>query len=91
MTQETFAIVQVGAPIQNVIKESGEPYSIRNKNGMEEYTYVERVSNGNALIYENHFILYVQDGVVVGKSTTQERRPPYDVIYQGDPNHPQYP
>ncbi len=91
MTQETFATVQVGAPIQNVISENGEPYSIRNKNGMEEYTYVERVANGNELIYENHFILFVQDGVVVGKSTTQERRPPYDVIYQGDPNHYQYP
>ncbi len=91
MTQETFTSVQVGFPVQRVIDANGEPYTIRYKNGLEEYVYVERVTNGNQLIYENHFILHVRDGVVVGKSTTQERVPPFDIMYQDDPNHNQYP
>ena len=91
MTQETYSEIYVGMSAKRLLKENGQPYSIRDKNGMEEYTYIERVTNGNRLVYENHFVLYVQDGVVVGKSTTQERRPSFDVIYQEDPNYPQYP
>lgn len=91
MTQNSFAEVQVGSSIATVVKTNGEPYSVRTKNGVEEYTYVERVTNGNRLIYENHYTLYVQDGVVVGKTTSQETTPPFDLIYQDDPNHNQYP
>lgn len=91
MTQDTFSSVQVGTTVQSLVKEKGEPYSIRDKNGMEEYTYIERVTNGNQLIYENHYIFFVKDGIVVGKTTTQERRPAFDLIYQDDPNHNQYP
>lgn len=91
MTQDSFSSVQVGTPIQTIIDQKGEPYSIRDKNGMEEYTYVERVTNGNQLIYENHFIFFVRDGIVVGKTTTQERPPAFDLIYQDDPNHDTYP
>ncbi len=91
MTQETFDNVQVGTPIQTIVKENGEPYSVENKNGMQEYRYVERVTNGNYLIYENHFVLYVKGGMVVAKTVTQEQVPAYDLIYQDDPNHNQYP
>ena len=91
MTQDTFSSVQVGTPIQMIVQERGEPYSIRDKNGMEEYTYIERVTNGNQLVYENHFILFVRDGIVVGKTTTQEKRPAFELIYQDDPNHAKYP
>ncbi len=91
MTQDSFSSVQVGTSIQTIVQERGEPYSIRDKNGMEEYTYIERVTNGNQLIYENHFILFVKDGLVVGKTTTQEKRPAFELIYQDDPNHSKYP
>jgi hypothetical protein len=91
MTQDTFSDVQVGTPIQVVIDQNGEPYSIDAKNGMDEYHYIERVTNGNRLIYETHFILYVRDGVVVGKTSSRETPPAYNMIYQDDPNHNQYP
>lgn len=91
MTQESFATVQVGAPVQNVVQNMGEPYSIHEKNGVEEYTYIERVTAGNQLIYENHYVLFVQNGVVIGKTLKQEKVPAFDLIYQEDPNHNQYP
>lgn len=91
MTQQTFDSVQVGTPINAVVQEHGEPCAIETKNGMEEYQYVERVTNGNRLMYENHFVLYVKGGVVVAKSSSQETVPAYDLMYQDDPNHNQYP
>jgi hypothetical protein len=91
MTGDSFTSVQVGSPIAAVIASNGEPYKVSTKNGMEEYTYIERVTKGNELIYENHFIFYVRDGVIVGKTTSQETLPPFDLIYQDDPNHHQYP
>ncbi|MES2199139.1 MAG: hypothetical protein V4489_03105 [Chlamydiota bacterium] len=91
MTQQTFSDVQVGTPIETIVHENGDPYSIENKNGMEEYRYVERVVNGNRLIYENHFVLFVKGGVVVAKTVTQETLPAFDIMYQDDPNHHQYP
>jgi len=91
MTQESFSTVQVGAPISHVVDTMGEPYSIQEKNGVEEYTYIERVTAGNRLIYENHYTLFVQNGVVIGKTTKQEKVPAFNLIYQEDPNHNQYP
>jgi hypothetical protein len=91
MTQETFSSIQVGTSIQVVVQENGEPYAVDQKNGLQEYKYVERITNGNQLIYENHFVLLVQDGVVVGKTSTREQVPAFGLIYQDDPNHNQYP
>ena len=91
MSQQTFSDVQVGTPIETIVHENGEPYSIENKNGMEEYRYVERVTNGNRLVYENHFVLFVKGGIVVAKTVTQEKLPAFDLMYQDDPNHHQYP
>jgi len=91
MTRENFDQVQIGSSINSVIHTNGEPYSVHEKNGKEEYVYIERVTTGNTLIFENHYILYVQNGMVVGKDVTQEKNPPFDLIYQDDPNHNQYP
>ena|SRR3990167_3998234 len=91
MTQESFSSVQVGCPIETVVSSMGEPYSINTKNGMEEYVYIEKVTTGNRLIYENHYILFVQNGVVIAKTTKQEMPPAFDLIYQDDLNHNQYP
>ncbi len=91
MTMERYDQVQVGSPIRDVVQQNGEPYSIDTKHGSSEYKYVEKVTSGNRLIYENHYTIIVKDGNVVGKTAVQERRPAYDLIYQDDPNHNQYP
>jgi len=91
MTQETYSNIQTGTPVKKLVEENGRPYSVETKNGMEEYKYVERVTSGNYLIYENHFTLFVKNGVVVAKTATQEKTPAYDMIYQDDPNHNNYP
>ncbi len=91
MTMETFEQVQIGSPIAEVVEKNGEPYSIDGVHGSTEYKYVEKITSGNRLIYENHYTIFVQDGNVVGKTAVQERVPAFDLIYQDDPNHNQYP
>lgn len=91
MTMQTFDGVQVGSSVDGVVQENGEPYSIKTRQGTEEYMYVEKVTSGNRLIYENHYTIFVKDGVVVGKTAKQEMVPAFDLIYQDDPNHNQYP
>lgn len=91
MTMETYDNVQVGTPIDLVVQENGQPSSVSSSHGTSEYKYVEKITSGNQLMYENHYTLFVQDGKVTGKTATQERRPAFDLIYQDDPNHNQYP
>ena len=91
MTQESYAAVQIGTSIDRVTQEMGEPYSITTKNDGEEYSYIERITAGNRLLYENHYIFFVRQGVIVDKRIQQEKRPAFDLIYQDDPNHNQYP
>ncbi len=91
MTRESFDGIQVGTPISEIERSAGEPYAVHHKNGMDEYEYIERVTTGNRLIYENHYTIYVQNGQVVGKSVSQEKVPAFDLIYQDDPNHNAYP
>jgi hypothetical protein len=91
MTLTSYDQIQVGEPIKAVVEKNGDPYGVDTKNGSTEYKYVEKVTSGNRLIYENHYTIYVKDGNVVGKTSVQERRPAYDLIYQDDPNHNQYP
>lgn len=92
MTSEDFSTIQMGESIATVTKQVGEPYEITNAtNGTKEYKYIERVAVGNRLLYENHYVLVVKDGYVVGKKTSQEKVPAFDLIYQDDPNHHQYP
>jgi hypothetical protein len=91
MTMQSFDAVQVGSSSATLVQENGEPSSIKAKNGTEEYLYVEKITSGNRLLYENHYTIFVKENVVVGKSATQERIPAFDLIYQDDPNHHQYP
>lgn len=91
MTMETYDHVQVGSPIDLVVQENGHPSSVSSSHGTSEYKYVEKITSGNRLIYENHFTLFVVDGKVTGKTVVQERLPAFDLIYQDDPNHNQYP
>lgn len=92
MTRCDFDSVLLGTPIEQVLAEAGEPYSIREcGEGGCEYEYIERMSQDNILVYENHYYLRVVDGMVVSKRLKQETEPAYDLIYQADPNYPAYP
>ena len=92
LTQESYAQIQVGEPVDQVVKEYGDPYAVdTKKDGTKEYKYIETLSTGNRLVYENHYILVVKDGKIIEKKQWQEQNPPYELIYQDDPNHHHYP
>jgi hypothetical protein len=93
MTRESFDSITLGTSIEEVIEQSGEPYAIHSKGGgIEEYEYLERmVAQNNILVAENHYFLKVSQGKVVAKRLKREKQPAYDLIYQEDPNYPQYP
>jgi hypothetical protein len=92
MTFNDYDKVQVGTPIADLRSEIGRPYAIHHKdNGTDEYEYIERVNTGNNLVSENHYFLIAKNGKVIGKYVTRERPPAYDLIYQDDPNYPNYP
>lgn len=90
MTYNTYDQVQIGTSITDLKSDIGRPYAIHQKDGSEEYEYVERINAGNNLIAENHYFLIVQNGKVIGKYMTRERPPAYDLIYQEEPNYPGY-
>jgi len=92
MTRLDYNEVTLGTPIDEVTRRLGEPYAIHDRgHGIEEYEYIERVSMNNELVYENHYFLRVVNGQVVEKRTKEETRPPYDQLWQTDPNYPSYP
>ncbi len=92
MTQDRYDSIQTGVSMSVVEQDIGQPYAIHNKSGgVKEYEYIERITMGTQLISEQHYYLIVVDGKVMGKYTKQEKAPPYDLIYQDDPNHHWYP
>ncbi len=92
MTNTNYDEIQTGTPISVVKAEVGEPYAVHNKkDGSQEYEYIERISVGNSIAAENHYFLIVKDGHVIGKYMKRERPPAYDLIYQDQPNYPEYP
>jgi len=91
MTMQSFEEVQIGSSINLVVQQNGDPYTVVKKHGTEEYQYVEKITTGNQLLYENHYTIFVKEGKVIGKTSTQEAVPAFDLIYQDDPNHNQYP
>ena len=92
LTQDRYNQVEIGQPISTLIQQAGQPYSIhKNKSGEQEYEYIELFSTGTRLVYENHYIFVVKDGQIIEKKMRQKQEPPYDLIYQDDPNHHYYP
>jgi hypothetical protein len=87
-----YDCIVLGTPIGDVMATAGEPYSVHClSQGGQEYEYIERLSIDRELIYENHYYLKVVNGQVVSKRIYQENRPAYDLMYQADPNYPNYP
>lgn len=91
MTPEAFYTISLGTPVSQVVAENGKPYAIHPRGGgIEEYEYIEKVQADEELVRENHYFLKVSHGIVVSKRMTSEKSPAYDLIYQEDPNYPQY-
>lgn len=90
MTYNTFDQVQIGTPISELTPQIGKPYAIHHKEGSDEYEYVERINVGNSRFAENRYFLIVQNGKVIGKYMNREQPPPYNLIYQEEPNYPGY-
>ena len=92
MTHSDYDQVQIGTSAAALQEKIGKPYAIHAKeDGKQEYEYVERIDSGNNLIAENHYFLIIQNGKVVGKYMSRERPPAYDLIYQEEPNYPNFP
>lgn len=91
MTNETYSMIQLGTPIDEVASEVGRPYAIHDKgNSIQEYEYIERIRNDRSLVGENHYFLTIEDGKVTGKRVSRERQPAYNLIYENDPNYDSY-
>lgn len=87
MTRGNFENIREGEPISEVKKTVGEPYSVRKlDDGSEEYQYIERIDLGTETVEENRYYLIIKNGQVVSKRFNQQTPPPYDEIYDGDPN-----
>lgn len=92
MNRLQYNDLMLGTRGSAIVNKYGDPYSVRDLgNGTLEYEYVERISMNNELVYENHYILTIVNGQLVNKRIRQENRPPYDQMYQENPNYPSYP
>ena len=79
MTRANYDYVKVGMPVSTLQSRVGQPYAVHAKgDGTEEYEYIEKMESSDSWQLENHYFIIIQDGEVVGKYTTTERRPAYD-------------
>ncbi len=86
MTRDRFSNVVVGETSFNDLKKCcGQPYSVRQKkSGEKEYQWIERFSNGNTTVHENHYYITVDgEGVVTFKRQQGENPPAFDLQYDG--------
>lgn len=82
----------IGSSITEVAQTIGPPFSVKVIGQRAyEYTYVDRYTLGGEFLYENRYILTVVNGQVVDKRVESVESPPYDELYQMDPNYPSYP
>ncbi len=91
MTRETFENIDLGTPTDQIVIEAGKPYAVHTlASGKKEYEYIERINMGNQTIVENHYFLTISEGQVVSKRIKTEEPHPYNIIYEADPNYPNY-
>jgi len=87
MTRPGFNAIELGAPVDQIVREHGEPYSIAPfPDGTKEYLYIERITLDSDTIQENRYFVVFKNGQVVAKRCNQERPPAYNEIYDDDPN-----
>ena len=87
MTRSDFDNIELGTPISEVVKQYGDPVTLRNnKNGTQSYEYIERLPIGEQTVQENNYFVIVRNGKVVSKQYNQELPLESDEIYEEDPN-----
>lgn len=87
MTRPEYENITVGESLNAVQARVGVPYAIQSKEqGVEQYEYIERIPLGTEVVEERRYYLLVKNGKVVGKFMNQETPPPYDMLYDEDPN-----
>ena len=70
-----FEAIHEGQSIEEVMEFAGPPYEIRQcDDGREEYVYVVRQNLARSYRLQQHFSVYVEDGVVVDTDSVQEER-----------------
>lgn len=69
MQESYFDQVATGVRIADIEASYGEPYEIRNlHNGMQEYTYIQRIDLGSSAVEQLEFIFLVNSqGHIVSK------------------------
>ena len=90
MNRDSFADINIGESIEEVVAQYGEPYSIRSRGGdCDIYEYIERVLMGSEVIQQRRYYIVVTKGKVVGKYVKFYNPPAYDQIYTDDiyPNY----
>lgn len=88
ITYSEYTSVEAGMTLEQMEEKLGKPYAIHDrKDGSQEYEYIERIDGGSGVASENHYFLIVNKGVVTGKYVTRKQSPPYDLIYQEQPNY----
>lgn len=90
MTYSEYSSLETGMTVDQMEEKLGKPYAIHErKDGTQEYEYIERIDGGAGITSENHYFLIVKKGNVIGKYMTRKQSPPYDLIYQEQPNYTQ--
>ncbi len=79
MTMQTFYDVPNQITSQELKDRAGFPYAIRKKEGgVEEYEYIERITAGQNIVEERHYIFILKNDRVVSRKVLQSDPPPFD-------------
>ncbi len=88
MTQERFADVSIGTPIEEVIKIYGRPNQINDvPPNQKSYEYLERIQLKTETVQIRRYYFVTTDGKVTGKFVRFDNPPGYEQIYY-DPIYP---
>lgn len=68
MQESYYNQVPAGSAISTIETVYGEPYEVRQQpNGLQEYSYMQRIELGRSAVEQMEFIFLVREGIIVGK------------------------
>ncbi len=79
MTSDSFYAISTGTSKEELVKAAGKPYSIHRKCDCLEYEYIERITNGNRTIQENHYFFIIKNDRVISRRVEYVNPPPYSI------------
>ena len=78
ITSSQYETVSIGDTVGDLKAKLGEPDSNQDYvDGMEVFTYVEKIYMGTRVVEEKVFLFYIKDGKVKSKKVESRRRAPY--------------